>query len=93
MIYLPLEQDGQVWRGQTPAHEPPEQGIYLRGRVSGSPWGGASRVTFGIEALFAPKEKALQLERELRDGAVAVVKVAPNGRAALVKVETQAIDN
>ncbi|MEH6785150.1 MAG: GDYXXLXY domain-containing protein [Alcanivorax jadensis] len=93
VIYLPLEQDGQVWRGQTPAHQPPEQGIYLRGRVSGSPWGGASRVTFGIEALFAPKEKALQLERELRDGAVAVVKVAPNGRAALVTVETEAVNS
>ena len=52
-----------------------------------------SRVTYGIEALFAPKEKALQLERELRDSAVAVLKVAPNGRAALVTVETQAIDN
>ena len=93
VIYLPLEQDGDLWRGLTPSHQPPAQGLYLRGRVSGLPWGGTRRVTYGIEALFAPKEKALQLERELRDGAVAVLKVAPNGRAALVTVETKAIDN
>ena len=93
VIYLPLEQDGDLWRGLTPSHQPPAQGLYLRGRVSGLPWGGTRRVTYGIEALFAPKEKALQLERELRDGAVAVLKVAPNGRAALVTVETKAVDN
>ena len=93
VIYLPLEQDGELWRGLTPARQPPAQGLYLRGRVSGLPWGGTRRVTYGIEALFAPKEKALQLERELRDGAVAVLKVAPNGRAALGTVETKAIDN
>ena len=93
VIYLPLEQDGDLWRGLTPSHQPPAQGLYLRGRVSGLPWGGTRRVTYGIEALFAPKEKALQLERELRDGAVAVLKVAPNGRAALVTVETKAINN
>ena len=93
VIYLPLEQDGDLWRGLTPSHQPPAQGLYLRGRVSGLPWGGTRRVTYGIEALFAPKEKALQLERELRDGAVAGLKVAPNGRAALVTVETKAIDN
>ena len=93
VIYLPLEQDGELWRGLTPARQPPAQGLSLRGRVSGLPWGGTRRVTYGIEALFAPKEKALQLERELRDGAVAVLKVAPNGRAALVTVETKAIDN
>lgn len=93
VIYLPLEQDGDLWRGLTPSHQPPAQGLYLRGRVSGLPWGGTRRVTYGIEALFAPKEKALKLERELRDGAVAVLKVAPNGRAALVTVETKAINN
>ena len=93
VIYLPLEQDGDLWRGLTPSHQPPAQGLYLRGRVSGLPWGGTRRVTYGIEALFAPKEKALQLERELRDGAVAVLKVAPNGRAALVTVETEAVNS
>lgn len=93
VIYLPLEQDGDLWRGLTPSHQPPAQALYLRGRVSGLPWGGTRRVTYGIEALFAPKEKALKLERELRDGAVAVLKVAPNGRAALVTVETKAINN
>ena len=48
---------------------------------------------YGIEALFAPKEKALALERQLRDSGVAVVRVAPNGKAALVTVEAKAINN
>lgn len=95
VVYLPLEKQPNeaLWRGGEPQASEPETGLYLRGRVSGQPWSTGNTVKYGIEALFAPKEKALQLERELRDGAVAVVKVAANGRAALVAVETKAINN
>lgn len=89
VIYLPLVQEGELWSTGKPDHNPPAHGLYLRGRVSSSPWRGGSRLTFGIEALFAPKEKALALERQLRHEAVAVVKVAPNGRAALVSVNSE----
>ncbi len=54
---------------------------------------GKVRLDLGIEALFAPKEKALALERQLRHSAVAVVRVAPNGKAALVTVEAKAVGN
>ena len=37
----------------------------------------------GIEAFFAPKERALRLEKALRDGGVAVLKVSARGRAAI----------
>ena len=87
VVYLPLIRDGELWITGSPGHEKPAEGPFLRGRVSGSFWGGSNRIKFGIEALFAPKEKALALERQLRDEAVAVVRVAPNGRAALVTVE------
>lgn len=89
VIYLPLVQEGELWTTGEPDHQPPADGLFLRGRVSSSPWRGGSRLTFGIEALFAPKEKALALERQLRHEAVAVVKVAPNGRAALVTVNSE----
>ncbi|MCK0153972.1 GDYXXLXY domain-containing protein [Alcanivorax sp. S6407] len=89
VIYLPLTREGNLWTAGEPDHHKPEQGLFLRGRVSSSPWWGGSRLTFGIEALFAPKEKALALERQLREEAVAVVRVAPNGRAALVSVNSE----
>ncbi|MFT6636324.1 GDYXXLXY domain-containing protein [Alcanivorax sp.] len=91
VVYLPLTREGALWTAGEPDHQKPENGLFLRGRVSSSPWRAGSRLKFGIEALFAPKEKALALERELREEAVAVLRVAPNGRAALVTVDT--IDN
>jgi uncharacterized membrane-anchored protein len=62
----------------------PETGPYIRGRlqsptVNGQPY----RIRYGIEALFAPEEKALALEDQLRDGGIAVVMLADNGKAAL----------
>ena len=89
VVYLPLTRDGELWTAGEPGHQKPEQGLFLRGRVSANPWRGGSRLRFGIEALFAPKEKALALERELREEAVAVLRVAPNGRAALVTVMSE----
>ncbi|MDF1821386.1 MAG: GDYXXLXY domain-containing protein [Alcanivoracaceae bacterium] len=48
---------------------------------------GAYHLRYGIEAWFAPKLKAQQLERDLRQGGWAVLSVADSGRAALVTVE------
>lgn len=66
----------------------PTDGVFLRGRLLGiqAPF----PVRYGIEAFFAPKEKALRLERELRDGGVAVLMVAGNGRVALKDVSGRA---
>lgn len=69
--------------------EKPGDGIFLRGRVSGN-WlrdsGSYYRVKYGIEAFFAPKEKALGLESDLRNGGVAEVMVSRGGRARLKNV-------
>ena len=46
------------------------------------------RIRYGIEAYFLPREKALALEKALRNsGSVATVMVAPNGKAALMEVD------
>jgi uncharacterized membrane-anchored protein len=67
----------------------PETGLYIRGRLQ-SPLADRTAQTYpiryGIEALFAPAEKALALEEELRDGGIAVVMLADNGKAALKDV-------
>ena len=64
--------------------EPPAGGVLLRGRlVSASE---PLRVKYGIEAFFAPKDRALKLESDLRDGGVAVLMVTGGGQAALEDV-------
>ena len=62
----------------------PDTGLYIRGRLQ-SPYVDEQpyRIRYGIEALFAPEKKALALEDRLRDGGIAVVMLADNGKAAL----------
>lgn len=65
--------------------EPPDDALALRGRVAGrvehEDGSEAYFINYGIDAFFAPKEKALALERQLRDGGVAVLMVGDDGRA------------
>ena len=82
VVYVRLESgDDGLHRYTGASLERPADGIYLRGRIQRdrSPY----RVRFGIEAFFAPKDRALRLEEELRDGGVAVLKVSTGGRAAI----------
>jgi uncharacterized membrane-anchored protein len=69
--------------------EKPDSGVFLRGRIQNRYYeDNASyfRIKFGIEAFFAPKDKALSLERKLREGGTAVVMVSSSGRARLKQV-------
>lgn len=86
VVYVRLEagEDG-LHRFAGASLERPAGGVFLRGRLVGEyP---PHHVRYGIEAFFAPKEKALRLEEELRDGGgVAVLKVSAKGRAAIEEV-------
>ena len=67
----------------------PDRKPFLRGRISGNWLRGSTdyyRVHYGIEAFFAPKEKALGLESHLRNGGVAVLMVSAGGSARLKDV-------
>ncbi len=64
--------------------ERPAGGLFLRGRLLGG--SAPLRVGYGIEAFFAPREKALKLEAELHDGGIAVLRVTDGGRVALKDV-------
>jgi uncharacterized membrane-anchored protein len=73
----------------------PPQGPYLRGRVRGRESGMVEgqeflRIEYGIEAYFAPGDVALVLEDELRDGGVATLRLASNGRARITAVSAPA---
>ena len=82
VVYVTLGQgeDGEFELADV-SLEPPSGGIFLRGRLVGnSP---PLHVRYGIEAFFAPKERALELESDLRDGGTAILMVTDGGRAAL----------
>ena len=69
--------------------EKPGSGLFIRGRLHRKHVQRDSvmyDVRYGIEAYFAPKKKALVLEKELRGGGVAIVMIAGNGKATLKEV-------
>lgn len=71
--------------------EKPGSGLFIRGRLQGKLSQRNSvmyDVRYGIEAYFAPKEKALALEKELRGSGVAIIMVAGTGKATLKEVIT-----
>lgn len=93
VVYASLaeESDG-LYQFVSASLEEPETGIFLRGRIFDQDYEEKVtyyRVKYGIEAFFAPKKKALQLEKDLRDGGVAVLMVADSGRVRLVDVVGQ----
>jgi len=68
----------------------PSSGVFLRGRIEGPHWVERNkyfRINYGIEAFFAPKEKALALEKRLRHGGLAVLMVSADGKARIKSVE------
>lgn len=83
-VKLKLDKDG-IHVFDSARLSKPEAGLYIRGRIQ-TPSLGRVSVGYGIEAFFAPKEKALALEKGLRRGGVALVMVANNGKAALKDV-------
>ncbi len=86
-VYVLLRRDGAVWQADgVRLREPRQARLYLRGTISRVS-GGELHVRYGIEAWFAAPEQARRLEDDLRDGGVARIRIAPDGRAALVAVE------
>jgi uncharacterized membrane-anchored protein len=70
----------------------PQNAVYIRGRIqTGRDMrrSGTYQVKYGIEAYFAPKEKAMALEEKLRNKGLAKVMVAKNGKAALKEVMSE----
>lgn len=69
--------------------EKPGSGPFIRGRLQGRRSQRNSvvyNIRYGIEAYFAPKKKALALQKELRRSGIAIIMVARNGKAALKEI-------
>jgi uncharacterized membrane-anchored protein len=95
VVYVFVEEgEGEVWHATRVQLEEPLSGLFLRGRLSQT-WQGTEqplRVRYGIEAWFAPKAKALEIEEAARsrpgdERAYAVIAVSGSGRAALARLD------
>lgn len=88
-VSLDLGRDGLA-KFKSLAFTQPVKGIFLRGRIHTRSFPNAStasiRVRYGIEAFFAPKKKALALEKELQNGGIAILSVSSSGQARLKDV-------
>lgn len=91
VIYVSLKAGpDEVYSYSGVSLDQPTSGIFLRGRIANERrdrHAPSLRIKYGIEAYFAPKQKALALERKLGN-ALAVIMVAGNGRATLQDVIT-----
>jgi uncharacterized membrane-anchored protein len=90
-----LEQGDESWRAGGIQLSKPASGVFLRGRLRQN-WSAdhsSFRVRYGIEAWFAPRETAIEIEQATRrrqeEGAraFAEVAIASSGRAALVELD------
>ncbi|MCF6313924.1 MAG: GDYXXLXY domain-containing protein [Verrucomicrobiales bacterium] len=85
VVYVSLQKDENgIYGYKAVSSERPDEGVFLRGRVERHY--NDLEIEYGIEAFFAPKEKALKLERDLSKGGVAILMVMDNGRVALKDV-------
>lgn len=80
-VYVRLEEKNNLYHYAGASLEKPDQGVFLKGRITSrhAPY----RVKYGIEAFFAPKQEALLLQKDLRNGGVAILMVTDDGEVAL----------
>lgn len=88
--YVSLKEREGVFIATGLHREKPESGVYIRGRITRV--GASYRMKYGIEAFFMPRDKALQAERSVRQGANAEIYLLASGKAALANLHCTAGD-
>jgi len=90
IVYVSLQRgEDEYYQMSAASLDKPSHGIYLRGRIQNNRYHSPQdkfRVKYGIEAFFAPKQSALALEKQLRNGGVAILMVSSDGTARLKDV-------
>lgn len=86
LVYVSLEEnDSGLYELASASLIKPGSGVFLRGRIERG-FFDESRIQYGIEAFFSPKDKALQLEQDLSSGGIATLMVASSGKARIKAV-------
>lgn len=91
IIYVTLKKDDEYLVATSLHRDKPLSGIFIRGRIAHATAGGY-RIKYGIEAYFMPKEKALKAQHSLREGALAVIYLLGNGKAAIAQLHCKSGD-
>ena len=87
VVYVRLDTVDGISRAAGVTLDKPDKGLFIRGRLQyPNDTADRQRVNYGIDAYFAPKERALELEKELRGGGIAIVMISGSGKAALQDV-------
>lgn len=82
-VYITLREEGGHSVAADYLRERPDSGTYLACDDTG--W----QIRCGIESWFLPQDEAAEMERVLRDGAVAEVRIDSRGNTALVDVRAE----
>ena len=85
VVYVLLDQQAGIAQVAGVSLSIPTAGLFIRGRLQHPSTGRKQQqLKYGIEAFFAPKDKAIALEKQLAaGGVVAIVMVSAGGKAAL----------
>ncbi|PSM51919.1 GDYXXLXY domain-containing protein [Campylobacter blaseri] len=92
-VYVVLEKNGDLYKGKFVTKQRPKDEVYLSGRTSGGILQNGIRIRldlkFGIEKYYLPRQKALDMEKDLRDAEAIVTLGVLKGFARIKKVELQ----
>ncbi len=91
-IILTPAESGDLYAFSSASLQKPESGVFIRGRIQRRVERGEYeqfRIRYGVEAFFAPKERALALEESLGEGGIALLRVSDTGKARLVNIVAQ----
>ena len=98
VAYLTLEETDRVFHPHKISRDKPDQGVFIRGRVTNfyrEPGKASLTMNYGIEAYFASKKRALEIENAFRERrgqdeavAYAQVRIVSNGKAAIEDILT-----
>jgi uncharacterized membrane-anchored protein len=82
-VYVPLFRRGDVWEGFRTTRSKPEDGTFIRGRIT-SVGGGMAQIAYGIETHFVDERDASDLEAATARGDVLVEVVLDGDGGALI---------
>jgi uncharacterized membrane-anchored protein len=83
-VYVPLRRRGRAWTGERVVRDKPDEGTFIRGRVS------SFGIRYGIETFFVEEGEAPRYERAMARGRLlAEVVVDDDGDAQLDDLVTE----
>ena len=85
-VYVLLRREGERWTGGFAARERPDDGTFIRGRVT-DVRSGRAEIEYGIETYYTDEDEAPRLEREAAGGLYVDVSLDGDGKARISGVE------